>query len=229
MESTDEYPEARGGFKYPRLRDHLRRRRNSLHSAALTILRGWVVAGRPLGNLPPWGSYESWSEVVRAAVVWAGLPDPALTRIALQSAADRNALAMGSLLRCLLRRDPDRQGLTASEIVEAARIDHELRGAVEDLAGRLDTRSLGYSLRSFARRNFENMFLDRVANTGHGIRWATYPMSEFCAHRKSSPPSPLSPVEPSVGDGDSGDGGDDLGGDRYSDRLFEMPSSTLPD
>ncbi len=228
MESTDERPEDRGGFKYPRLRDHLRRNRDALLSAALTILRGWVVAGRPCDGLPPWGSYESWSEVVRASVVWAGLPDPALTRIALQTAADRNALAMASLLRCLLRRDPDRQGLTASEIVEAAKTDHELRAAVEDLAGRLDTRSLGYSLRSFARRNFEGLFLDRVANTGHGVRWAVYPMSEFRTHRDSSPPSPPSPPPPREPGGDGGDSDDDQD-EPYPDRLFDNSPSMLPD
>jgi hypothetical protein len=225
LESSEERPEDRGGFKYPRLRDHLRRNRNALLSAALTILRGWVTAGRPADGLPPWGSYESWSGVVRAAVVWAGLPDPGLTRIALQTAADRNALAMAVLLRCLLRRDSTRQGLTTSEIVEAAKTDHELRGAVEDLAGRLDTRSLGYTLRSFARRNFEGLFLDRVANTGQGVRWAVYPMTEFCARRDPSAPSPPSPPEPG---GDSGDGAD-LPTEPCPDRLFDIRSSMPPD
>jgi hypothetical protein len=232
MESADERPEDRGGFKYPRLREHLRRNRDSLLSAALTLLRGWVAAGRPATGLPPWGSYESWSEVVRAAVVWAGLPDPALTRMALQTAADRNALAMAALLRCLSGRDPDRQGLTASEVVEAAKSDHELRAAVEDLAGRLDTRPLGYSLRSFARRNFEGLFLDRVTNTGRGVRWAAYPMSEFRARRDPSPPSPPSPPSQPSGrgpSGDGGDGGDDLGEEPLSDCLFDASPSMLPD
>ncbi|WP_157469121.1 hypothetical protein [Gemmata sp. SH-PL17] len=227
MESTDERPEDRGGFKYPRLREHLRRNRDALLSAALTILRGWVVAGRPADGLPPWGSYESWSEVVRGAVVWAGLPDPALTRIALQTAADRNALAMGALLRCLLRRDPERRGLTTAEIVEAAKADPELRAEVEDLAGRLDARPLGYALRSFARRNFENLFLDRAAHTGHGVRWAVYPMGEFRAPRAPSSPSPPSPPEYDEPD-DDGDGGDDPDEAPLADCLFD-DSPGLPD
>ena len=226
MESTDERPEDRGGFRHPRLRDHLRRHRDALLSAALTILRGWVVAGRPAEGPPPWGSYESWSEVVRTAVVWAGLPDPALTRVALQTAADRNAIAMASLLGCVLRRDPERRGLTASELVEGAKTDHELRAAVEDLAGRLDARTLGYALRSFARRNFEGLFLDRAANTGHGVRWAVYPMTEFRTRRESSPPSPPSPRP---GQSPDGDGGDGLAGGKPPDRLFDVSESMLPD
>ena len=229
MESTDERPENRAGFKYPRLRDHLRRKRDALLSAALTVLRGWVVAGRPVDGLPLWGSYESLSEVVRAAVVWAGLPDPALTRIALQTAADRNAIAMASLLRCLLRRDPDRQGLTSSEIVEAAKGDPELRAAVEDLAGRMDARTLGYALRSFARRNFENLFLDNAATTGRGVRWAVYPISEFRTRGETSPPSPPSSPREEEPDGDGGDGGDDPGDEPHEDGLFDVSSSMLPD
>lgn len=159
-------------------------------------------------------------------MVWAGLPDPGLTRVALQTAADRNALAMGSLLRCLLGRDPDRQGLTTAEIVEAARTDHELRTAVEDLVGRLDVRGLGYALRSFARRNFENRFLDRVASTGHGVRWAVYPMAEFRARRESSPPSPPAPTGPAD---DGGDGGDDSDQTSHPGTLFDVSDGMLPD
>lgn len=133
---------------------------------------------------------------------------------------------MGSLLRCLLRRDPKRQGLTTSEIVEAAKCDGELRAAVEDLAGKLDTRSLGYTLRSFTRRNFENYFLDRAANTGSGIRWAVYPISDFRTPRESSPPSPPSPENRHD---DGGDGGDVPDREPLTDRLFDVSSSMLPD
>ncbi|MBA4062992.1 MAG: hypothetical protein C0501_04655 [Isosphaera sp.] len=226
LESPAERPEERAGFRHPHLRQHLRRHRDALLSAALTILRGWVTAGRPRHGLPPWGSYESWSEVVREAVVWAGEPDPGLTRVALQTAADRNALAMTVLLNGLRRIDPDRQGLTASGIVEAAKTHPDLRAAVEDLAGRLDTRPLGYALRSFARRNFDGLFLDNAATTGQGVRWAAYPITEFRS-RPTSPPSPPSPPTPPGGDG--GDGDDAPGRAPQSGRLFETDGGRLPD
>ena len=139
LESPAERPEERAGFRHPDLRRHLRRHRDRLLSAALTVLRGWVTAGRPRHDLPPWGSYESWSGLVREAVVWAGEPDPGLTRVALQTAADRNALAMTALLRAVVRVDPDRQGLTASEIVDAAKSHADLRGG-----GRGPGRSAGH-------------------------------------------------------------------------------------
>lgn len=56
------------------------RRRGELVPAALTVLRAFVVAGRPgLDRLTPFGSFEDWSDLVRGALVWAGEPDPCKT------------------------------------------------------------------------------------------------------------------------------------------------------
>src|SRR5262249_45680075 len=117
METPDEQPELRTGFRYPDLRAHVRAERGRLLSAALTVLRGWFAAGQPRRGLPPWGSFEGWSGVVREAVVFAGLPDPGETRLALQTAADRDAGAMSALLVALERMDPGRRGVTAAEII----------------------------------------------------------------------------------------------------------------
>lgn len=51
-------------------------RRGELIVAALTVLRAWWAAGRPEVALPPWPGYGAWSRSVRAALVWAGQPDP---------------------------------------------------------------------------------------------------------------------------------------------------------
>ncbi len=180
MESAEEKPELRTGFRYPDLRAHVLANRGRLLSAALTVLRGWVGAGRPRHGLPPWGSFEGWSGVVREAVVFAGLPDPGAARAALQSTADRDAAAMAAVLDGLERlTPPGGRGRTVAEIVDAVRPVPgggaawitEVRVAIEDLCGRLDTRLLGYRFRHFARRNFGGRMLDR-ADTVHGAtRW----------------------------------------------------------
>lgn len=57
------------------------RRRGELVPAALTILRAYIVAGRPgLSELTAFGSFEAWSDLVRAPLVWLGEPDPCETR-----------------------------------------------------------------------------------------------------------------------------------------------------
>lgn len=72
LETAAERPELRADVQYPDLRRHVREQRGPLLSAALTMLLGWHAAGRPRNNLQPWGSFESWSEIVREAVVFAG-------------------------------------------------------------------------------------------------------------------------------------------------------------
>lgn len=67
-------------FTIPDLEAHIRTRRPRLLSAALTVLRAYILAGRPDQDLTPWGSFEAWSLLVRSALVWAGQPDPCLTR-----------------------------------------------------------------------------------------------------------------------------------------------------
>ena len=216
VETPDERPEMKTGFKYPDLRAQVRAARGRLLSAALTILRGWVVAGRPSHGLTPWGSFEGWSGVVREAVVFAGLPDPGETRLALQSAADRDALAMSALIGVLERMDPGRRGVTAGEITDAVRKPADptpewvadLRSAVEELCGRLDSRTLGYRFRHFARRNFDGRMIDRATSVSatNSVRWVVRTVTP--ADRPN--PSPGSPASPGYRTGDAGDPGDDL-------------------
>jgi hypothetical protein len=216
LETPMERPELRTGLRYPNLREHVLTNRGRLLSAALTIAKAWYVAGCPRHGLLPWGSYEGWSAVVREMIVFAGMRDPGETRTALQNKSDRDAETMNGFIAALERMDPERRGVTVSEIIEAVRktVDppaqwvSELRVAVEELCGRLDGRALGYQLRHFARRNFGGRMLDR-AGKGHGgvVRWVVR------SGMASSPPSPPSPPQ---NGGDGGDGGDTPAGPEKS-------------
>jgi hypothetical protein len=97
LEVQTENPEQRTGWRYPVLLDHVREHRAHYIGAGLTILRGYFAAGRPKVDLRPMGSYEAWSAVVRAALVWAGMPDPGVTQDALREGADPDREAMESL------------------------------------------------------------------------------------------------------------------------------------
>jgi hypothetical protein len=64
-------------------------------SLALTIVRAWIVAGRP-ATLPckPLGSYDAWTELVRQPLLWLGAGDPAISVFTGMSAdPDRETLA----------------------------------------------------------------------------------------------------------------------------------------
>jgi hypothetical protein len=99
--STEENPEARTTFRHPRLLLWVAEHRPSLVVAALTILRGFFVAGCPAQHLSPIGSYEAWSDLVRQTLVWAGEADPAAGRAELaQEQGDPEVALFRVLLEC---------------------------------------------------------------------------------------------------------------------------------
>lgn len=88
LHCEDESPNLRAGFRYPDLFAVVKERRGELLSSALIILKAFMRAGMPDQGLPAWGSFESWSSLVRNALVFAGMPDPAITRHELEANAD---------------------------------------------------------------------------------------------------------------------------------------------
>ena len=89
LESDAERPDARSGFRHDPLVHWVRANRARLVTACLTILRAYCVAGRPKVDMMPWGRFEDWSTNVRAPLIWAGEPDPYLTREKLEEADTR--------------------------------------------------------------------------------------------------------------------------------------------
>src|SRR5262249_13237116 len=156
--------------------------REHLLALALTILKAYHLAGRPDFGLKPWGSFESWSVLVRNAVVWCGLPDPGQTRVAVQEEADETARGLRQLVTALEMIDPDRTGKTAAEIVSAATAEDSppspevremLREAVDALVSRPDGRKLGNRLRHLRKRVIDGRYLDLAGEDARRVnRWA---------------------------------------------------------
>lgn len=121
LEPPAENPQDRTGWRHKRLRRWARDHRTELVRAALTILRGYLAAGRPEvaldlrdGSTPTpvaeWGGgYEEWSEIVPRAIVWAG---------------------GGDVLGCRPTSDP-----------EARNEERELVGAVVEAIAKLEPRN----------------------------------------------------------------------------------------
>jgi hypothetical protein len=118
FECKEENPENRRGFRHPDLRAHVRQRRGQLIAACLTILRAYHVAGRPVAELPAWGSFEGWSALVRQAVVWTGMADPAAGKIELAERSDVQVMALRQLLECWHEVDPHDEGVTTGGLLD---------------------------------------------------------------------------------------------------------------
>ncbi len=156
LESKLENPEQREDFKHKNLLSWVRAERPHLLSAALTILYAYCRAGRPPQKLKPWGSFEEWSELVRQALVWAGMADPGESREELARSSDREAAALRALIQGWAEFDTEGTGYTAAKLLERlekAPDDYDLlRNAILDLCpaptGKLpSSRSLGNKLR----------------------------------------------------------------------------------
>jgi hypothetical protein len=124
--------------------------RHHLVVAALTILRAYIVAGRPR-PLKKIGSFEQWG-LIREALVWLDQPDPALTR-ELVMADDPHKAVLVDFLRLWRDVFKDRQ-LSLSEVAHMAQ-DEGQEGAqavinelIASTNGRVfNTRSAGKFLR----------------------------------------------------------------------------------
>ena len=119
LETPEERPEERQGFKYNPLLPHVEREHPRLVVAGLTLLRAYAVAGKPNTQIKPWGSFEGWSDLVRGALVWVGQADPALARQQLVAGGDSEAAALRVLLENWQRIDPSNSGVTAARMLEA--------------------------------------------------------------------------------------------------------------
>ena len=83
LDSKEERPEERKNFRVAGdLLEHVKTNRGRLVVAALTILRGYFLAGRPQADLVAM-DYAAWSRVVRQSVFWATGVDPCSTRLEL--------------------------------------------------------------------------------------------------------------------------------------------------
>jgi hypothetical protein len=132
--------------------------------AALTVLRGYLAAGRPKQRAPPLGGFEEYTRMVRDPLLWLGQADPCLT-----IEATRKADPTLQKLEAVITQWHDVLGnrsLTTREVVEEAcraasdlmpsnpnRIIYfhpEFRNALLDVAnegGRVSVDRLGYWLR----------------------------------------------------------------------------------
>jgi phage/plasmid primase-like uncharacterized protein len=197
LESPEENPEERSGFRHPALLPWIRQGRQRLAVAPVTILAAFCAAGRPDMRLKPWGSFEAWSALVRQAVVWVGMPDPAETRVELSRQSDREAAALRQLLAGWEEIDPSGRGMTVAAVLEELG-EHpngyaSLRAALWELCPPKDgrawnPRAIGMKLHHLRGRVIGGKLLDR-RDAREGAIWAVCGR-ETCGTSTTSGTSP---------------------------------------
>jgi hypothetical protein len=116
-----ERPEERTGFAIENLIGWTRANRPALVLAGLTLLRAFVVAGRPRQSAAL-GGYESWSELVADALQWVSGAD--VRQLRHSAGSDASESMVGQMFRCIAALTA--QGaLSAKQLLAVAYDRHE--------------------------------------------------------------------------------------------------------
>jgi len=136
-----ERPETRHFTQDPR--DQVRADRKELVAAALTVLRAYIVAGRPDQSGETYGGYEEWSRWVRGPLLWLDQADPCASRTHIRG-GDEVARQLGAMLEAWTGAFGSHTMPVAAALQEA---DERVKLAMSDVAsmrnGDIDRRRLG--------------------------------------------------------------------------------------
>lgn len=168
-----ERPEKRS-FKRPDLLTHVERIRPQLVTAALTILRAYVVAGHPPHGLGPVGSYEGWDRLIRGAVVWAGGVDPMGGVARIQAESDDDVDRIRSLLYAWRLSLGGMEKTVVEAVKWADSADPDLKEAMAAFCkdGRINISSIGYAFRRIQGRIVSNLRLRRSGeDRTKAVKW----------------------------------------------------------
>ncbi|KHK02849.1 DNA primase [Desulfovibrio sp. TomC] len=120
-------------------------------SAVLTILRAYIVAGRPDMGGKPFGGFGQWSALVRGALRWVGEPDPCASRDAIMD--DDPELAQLRTLLPLWWQEFGKSAIKIKQLIERSHSnDTGLYEVLDDIVGEgkgpgINARSLGHWLK----------------------------------------------------------------------------------
>lgn len=179
LQAMMENPETRSGFKYPNLLSAVRSKRSELVAAALTLIRGWFVAGQPAQKIKSWGSFEGWASMVPHILVWAGMADPTETRAELVQEGESDLDTLRDLLKALHEYDPKGIGSTARQVAEDLVNDPEGTGTLKEaLNERIRTKNgipsanqIGNLFRAVRQRVVDGYYLENVGRSASGMMW----------------------------------------------------------
>lgn len=169
MDAQIERPEERT-FKR-NLDQYVPAHRAELVTAGLTILRAFSIStAKP--QLPPYGRFEAWSDLVRGAVVWIGLPDPLDTR----KEIDANDPVRESL-KAVLNAWHEAFGekpVLVKELISTDSGGNELVEALESAVfcrGGLNAKAVGRWLAKHKERRIDGLRLVSLGGDKNSVVW----------------------------------------------------------
>lgn len=153
------------------LRSYIPNHRSELVYSALTILRAYIVAGRPKQPISQFGRFEEWSDLVRSAIVWIGLEDPCKSRREIEN-TDPVRLAIRALFAAWFAVF-DNTPIKVKAIINNK--SEELREALlafsQDSNGCTNEISFGKKLQNYNKRIEGGFQLERMSTHQGSATW----------------------------------------------------------
>jgi hypothetical protein len=193
-----EIPAARD-YKRPNLISEVLQDRERYVSAALTVIRGWIVAGKPRFECKSLAGFGEWSDLCRQPLLWLGCPDPAISIFeAITEEPDREYL--GRLLTAwhtafgqvptMVRETVNRSMCSGNE---------DLKEVLHDIAGdrdEINRRSLGRWIKRHAGQIVDGLKFVRGNSGMNAERWRVESVSSVLSVSRT-------PTEETVNDSDA--------------------------
>lgn len=197
-----EVPAARSFTRPDLVRDVLRQRGRYI-SAALTIVRAWILAGRPMTECKSLAGFSDWSALCRQPLLWLGLADATASVFkAMADDPDRETLER------LLTAWQSVFGKTAAMVRDAVKRASEhgaehvsLREVLHDIAderGEINRRKLGWWIKRHAGRIVDGLRFVRASGNRSAEAWQVESVSTVSS-------VPFASNAKSVGDANDGD------------------------
>lgn len=165
-------------FKNPNPLSDLKKDREKFVSAALTIIRAWIVAGRPKTPSKQLLSYNEWTEFCRQPLLWLGLPDQIGSLYdAMEEDPERELL--GLLLNAWYEKYGSSPQMVR-KVAEEAGFHGEFYEILEDIAGKrgeIDRRILGWWIKRNIGRIVDGKRFIKSAKTMSATAWSVQSVS----------------------------------------------------
>lgn len=175
LDARVERPEERQ-FTIRNLKGYILEHRRELVTAALTILRAYVVAGRPEQSLKPWSGFDEWSRTIRAPLAWLEMADPCAGRQhVIEDDPDREqASALLSAWRSVVGNDAVQLANVIRCADENVSLKNALLGVATDKSdgSKVDPRHLAWWCRTWRDRVVAGLCIAKGSDYGKSARWS---------------------------------------------------------
>lgn len=153
-------------------------------SAALTIIRAWIIAGKPMTDCKALVSYSEWSDFCRQPLLWLGCTDPTTSVFeSLSEDPDRETLArLLDAWYTAFERTPTMLREAINKLHHLR--DDELREVLHDIAserGEINRRKLGWWFKRHAGRIVNGLRLVRCSGNSSAEKWRVESVSPVLA------------------------------------------------